>query len=474
MYLMVEAGIRGGLSNITKRHAIAHQTEETVNKSHNIYLDANNLYGWAMSQAMPYGGFEKLTEPELQKLNVLSIPDDSPYGYILEVDLTYPKHLHDSHSDFPVAPVRRCVSFDELSPYSKSLYHKLGLKGQPTKKLIADLHDKIHYIVHYRNPKLYLNLGLEVSKIHSALKFRQSFWLRDYISLNTERRKQAKNAFEKDFFKLMNNSIFGKTMENVRNRVDFELVHTEKRLKKLTARPRFHRIRHFNKDLVGVQCLRSVIKLNKPIYIGFCILDISKTLMYDFHYNVIRKRYQNRAELCFTDTDSLLYHIQTEDIFADMAEDIDKYDTSDFNKDHPLFSTKNKKVLGKMKDELAGQSLDEFVGLRAKMYSIRCGEIESKTAKGVKRSVIRQRLRHDMYVDCLYNERITKETMNVIRSFNHQLFSLKCSKIALSPFDDKRFVLPDKVNTRAHGHFRNSTEGVFDDLCRVFKTPDLS
>ena len=117
MYLIIEAGIRGGLSNITKRHAIAHQTEETVNKTHNIYLDANNLYGWAMSQAMPDGGFEKLTEPELQKLNVLSIPDDSPYGYILEVDLTYPKHLHDSHSDFPVAPVRRSVSFDELSPY---------------------------------------------------------------------------------------------------------------------------------------------------------------------------------------------------------------------------------------------------------------------------------------------------------------------------------------------------------------------
>ena len=206
--------------------------------------------------------------------------------------------------------------------------------------MIADLHDKIHYIVHYRNLKLYLNLGLEVSKIHSALKFRQSFWLRDYISLNTERRKQAKNAFEKDFFKLMNNSIFGKTMENVRNRVDFELVHTEKRLEKLTAKPRFHRVRHFNKDLVGVQCLRSVIKLNKPIYIGFCILDISKTLMYDFHYNVIGKRYQNRAELCFTDTDSLLYHIQTDDIFADMAKDIDKYDTSDFKKDHSLFSTK--------------------------------------------------------------------------------------------------------------------------------------
>ena len=274
--------------------------------------------------------------------------------------------------------------------------------------------------------------------------------------MNTEKRKKAKNTFEKEFFKLLNNSIFGKTMENVRGRQNLELVHTERRLKKVAAKPSFNRVYIFNKDLVAAHCVKTKIELNKPIYVGFAILDLSKTLMYSFHYDYIKTRYGNNAQLCFTDTDSLLYDVKTADIYKDMAKDADKFDTSDYPTDHALHSVTNKKVLGKMKDETAGVPIKEFVGLRSKMYSIRHGRVEKKTAKGIRKATIRKDLRHAMYKDTLFNEAVTQATMRAIRSVNHELYSVVCSKRALSPYDDKRYVLDDKFSTRAHGHYRNN------------------
>ena len=323
-------------------------------------------------------------------------------------------------------------------------------------KLIADLCDKSNYVVHYRNLKLYTRLGMQVTKVHRVIAFDQSSWLSRYIELNTEMRKQAKNPFEKDFFKLMNNSVFGKTMENTRNRIDLSLVNESHQLLKKTKLPRFLRTRIINEDLVSVQCSATRVKLNKPIYIGFCVLDISKTLMYNFHYDVIRARYGGGAKLCFTDTDSLLYWIRTDDIYSDMNEQIELYDTSEYPVSHPLHSTHNKKVLGKMKDEMAGQVISEFVGLRSKMYSILTARgIEKRTAKGIKKATIRKCLRHVMYIDCLWSGKSSRELVRNIRSINHKLYSTVQRKVALSSFDDKRFVLSDKRTTRAHGHYHN-------------------
>ena len=179
----------------------------------------------------------------------------------------------------------------------------------------------------------------------------------------------------------------------------------------------------FNDDLLGVHCLKSVIKLNKPIYVGFAILDISKTLMFEFHYNYIKAQYGDRAQLCFTDTDSLLYDIQTPNLYADMKRDHVLFDTSNYPKEHSLHSDVNKKVIGKMKDETAGEPIKEFVGLRSKMYSMMVGKSEKKTAKGIKRATIRQSLKHVMYKDVLFNERTTRETMRAIQSVNHEIFS---------------------------------------------------
>ena len=194
-------------------------------------------------------------------------------------------------------------------------------------------------------------MGMVLTKIHRAISFTQSPWLKSYIDFNTNKRKDAKNATEKDFFKLMNNSVFGKTMENLRKRVNVELVNTEKRVKKLTAKPTFQAFKIFHEDLAAMHMKKVKIVLNRPTYVGFCILDISKLLMYDFHYNHMKVNYGEGVKLLFTDTDSLCYEIHTNDIYSDMATHIEFYDTSDYPSNHPLYSNVNKKVLGKMKDE---------------------------------------------------------------------------------------------------------------------------
>ena len=201
------------------------------------------------------------------------------------------------------------------------------------------------------------------------LKFDQSPWLKQYIDFNTEKRKHAKNSFEKDFFKLMNNSVFGKTMENLRKRVDVRLVTNENKLDKLTSKPTYVSSKIFNENLVAVHKIKETLTLNRPAYVGMCILDLSKTLMYDFHYNYIKKKYNDRAKLLFTDTDSLTYEIGTVDAYKDFWTDKDIFDNSEYPEKSPYYCNTNKKKIGKFKDEACGIPITEFVGLKSKMYS---------------------------------------------------------------------------------------------------------
>ena len=198
---------------------------------------------------------------------------------------------------------------------------------------------------------------MRVSKVHRVLEFDQSPWMAPYIEMNTELRKQAQSDFEKDFFKLMNNSVFGKTMENLRRRINIHLIKGDvnaqgwNKLRKLIAKPSYAGRKTFSESLTAIHMYKDKLCLNRPIYVGMCILDLSKTLMYDYYYNKLKKQYGNKCQLLYTDTDSLLIHIETEDVYKDMRNSSELYDTSNFNKHHELFSEDNKKVLGKFKDE---------------------------------------------------------------------------------------------------------------------------
>ena len=277
--------------------------------------------------------------------------------------------------------------------------------------------------------------------------------------MNTNLRTQAKNNFEKDFFKLMNNSVFGKTMENIRNRVNVKLVNTEERLKKLTAKPNLKSPpKIFSENLVSVHLKKTRLTMNKPVYLGMCILDLSKTIMYDFHYNYIKPKYGAKAKLLFTDTDSLMYEIETEDFYKDITKDVkDRFDTSDYPENHTsgIPTGINKKVLGMFKDEAAGKIIKEFVGLRAKLYSFIMEDgKENKKCKGVKTQVVENSITHEDYKTCLRTGKEQLRKQNIIRSYEHEVYTEEVNKIALSAADDKRHILDDGIHTLAWGHHR--------------------
>lgn len=369
MFQFIEKGLRGGISYIANRYSKAnnkYMKEYYENKpsKYIMYLDANNLYGWAMSQYLPTGGFKWMTQKQIDNIDLAKYKEDSKNGLILEVDLKYPQDLHNFHNDYPLAPEKVKVTDSMLSNYSKRIADKYNISTGLVYKLIPTLSNKEKYVLHYRNLQLYIDLGLKVSKVHRVLEFNQSPWLKQYIAFNTEKRKNAKNAFEKEFFKLMNNSVFGKTMENIRKRVDVRLVTDEKKLLKLTSKPTYVSCKIFNENLVAVHKIKETITLNRPAYVGMSILDLSKTLMYDFHYKYIKKNYGEKAMLLFTDTDSLTYEIEANDVYRDFWIDKDKFDNSDYPEGSPYFDKTNKKVIGKFKDEAAGVPICEFVGLR--------------------------------------------------------------------------------------------------------------
>lgn len=463
MFQFIEKGMRGGVSYIAHRYGKANNKymsdyDPKQPSKHIMYLDANNLYGFAMSQHLPTGGFKWLSQKNIDRLNLATYEKDSEKGLILEVDLEYPKELHDLHNSYPLAPEQIKVNKDMLSNYCKQIAEKFHLSMGLVTKLIPTLNNREKYVLHYRNLQLYIDLGLKVSKIHRALEFDQSPWLKKYIDFNTEKRKYAKNALEKDFFKLLNNAVFGKTMENLRKRVDVKLVTNEKQLNNLTSKPTFVSSKIFNGNLVAVHKIKEQLTLNRPAYVGMCILDLSKTLMYDFHYNYIQKRYGSKAQLLFTDTDSLCYEIQTEDIYADLWQDKHLFDNSDYPKDNKYFNITNKKVIGKFKDESASIPIIEFVGLRSKMYSyIKENQQVGKTAKGIKKNTIKNEIKHTDYKKTLFENKQLYHQMKTIRSENHQLASYELNKVSLSCYDDKRYIHEDGISSYAYGH-KNITQ----------------
>ena len=250
----------------------------------------------------------------------------------------------------------------------------------------------------------------------------------------------------------------GKSFENVRLRRNFHLVFKGKKAEQLVAKPTFKSSDIINDDLALIEMLRCKVTLNKPIYVGFCVLEMSKHLMYQFHYQHIKQRYHGNATLCFTDTDSLCYHIKTDDIYADMKENMDLYDTSNYPVDErQLFSKSNAKVVGKMKDECGGAAPREFVGLRSKMYSLQVSKNDQKpklTAKGVNRTFVKKHVRHEMYLHTLQTRKVTYAKFRHFKSKRHNVTTVQADKVCLSAFDNKRYILPNGISTLAYGHCR--------------------
>ena len=272
--------------------------------------------------------------------------------------------------------------------------------------------------------------------------------------MNIELRKLAKNDFEKDFFKLMNNAVFGKTMESIRKHRDIKLVTTDKKRSKLVSEPNYHIINYITEVLSIIEMNKTKVKMNKPIYLGLSILEISKLLIYEFWYNYMKPKYGNNVKLCYLDTDSFIMNIKTEDFYKDIANDVEKrFDTSNYEVNRPLPTGKNKKVIGLMKDELGGKIIMKFGTLRPKTFSyLRDDCKEDKKAKGTKKCILKTMIKFNDYKNCLLKDEVILKSQQRFISKKHDVYTENINKIAFSHNDDKRIVSSDKIMSYPYGY----------------------
>ena len=239
--------------------------------------------------------------------------------------------------------------------------------------------------------------------------------------MNTELRKLARNDFEKDLFKLMNNSVFGKTMENIRKHRDIKLVTTDKKKSKLVSEPNYHTINLISEDLSIIEMKKTKVKMNKPIYLGLSILEISKILMYEFWYDYMKPKYNDNVRLCYLDKDSFIMNIKTNDFYKDISDDVD--------------------------------NRFEFIALRPKTYSFLTDNDKiDKKAKGTKKCIIKKMIKFDDYKKCLSNDKLILKSQERFISKNHDVYTEDVNKIALSNDDDKRIISSDKITSYPYGY----------------------
>lgn len=486
MVRLFERGIRGGLTFVNKHHVEAHIPELNNNQDGNVhlaYIDQNNLYGSSLCRPLPHSEFTWLEQAELEHLSknpseILKMEDEADYGYLFEVDLDYPSELHATTADFPLAPEGAYIEEDMFSPFMKTLFNDMCTqrgcdnKYQAYRKLLLTQYEKQYYVCHYSILKFYLGMGMRLVRVRSAIRFRQKRFVEPYIKYNSERRAAARNAFEKDYYKLKNNSFFGKTMEDVRHRIDFRLLTRWDKMERLTSSPLFVDADIFSESVVGVHMFKSKVVLDKPVFIGQAVLDYSKLEMYNLYYNILRKcPLIRQPELVGGDTDSFFLALHTDkeiqlvDIFRNLAQ---YFDSSNYPQDHPLYSAANKARLGCFKDEAAGKVIEEMILLRPKMYSMKYlgQDAAIKRAKGISRHLVAS-TSHATYRETFLLQRETTYDMTILRSSLHTIQTVTFRKRGLSMWEDKRCWL-DANTSFPHG---SCLSGLPAKRRRVFPAP---
>ena len=361
--------------------------------------------------------------------------ENNDYGAILEVYVEYPAMAR--------------IRYQDLSFLTKQK------KIKKVHKLVTTLDDKERYIVYISALKQALDHGLKLKKVHRVIEFKQQAWLKPYIDKNNGLRKHAKNEFEKDLFKLMNKSVYGKTMEKVRNHRDIKLFTANAKRRRYVPEPNYMSSKCFSKGFIAIEMRKTKVLMNKPVYLGQAILDISKTLMYEFYYDYLKSKYGDKVRLCYMDTDSFILQIQTEDFYKDIANDVNiLFDTLGYAKklNRPLPTRINEKVIGTFKDELSGKVIAEFCAPRAKTYALKDEDNkETKRAKGTKKSVIENDLKLEDYKDSVLKNKTVLRSQQRFKSHNHKVFTEEVNKIAISSNDDKRIQDFDGITIHAYG-----------------------
>ena len=390
-----------------------------------------------MSKPLPYDEIKFDNTVKLE--DILNTPDDSDTGYFIELDLTYPNNIKEKTKNFPFAPVNKKINPDNFNDYMKEIKPDTYIKSS---KLICDCSDKKNYLIHHRMLKFYIRHGMMVDKVHNIISFKQSKWLEKYISFNTQKRNKANNDFEKDFYKLLNNAFYGKTMENVRNRLKIKFFNKDdyREIIKQQSKLTFNGIHKSYENCYSYTVRQNEVLMVKPIYLGFTVLELSKLLMYETYYDKLQPYFgQENIKLHYMDCDSFVLSIETQNIINDLKNLEDLFDFSNLDKNHELFSNKNRKVVGKFKIETPENIwIDEFVALRSKCYAFKCGDNSKNKLKGISKSQSKN-IKFEEYYNCLFGREYQQECDNyIIRSINHEMVLQKVKKSTLSIFDDKR------------------------------------
>ena len=446
LLLLLENKIRGGISSVMgDRHVQSDENKQI------LYIDANNLYGWAMSQYLPIGDFKKIKlccEYDSVLMNeikedIFNTPDGNEFGYFIECNLEYPAEIKEKTKNFPFCPYQTKADPDLFSGYMNSVNQP---NYKPTSKLMCDVTNKSKYMIHYRMFKFYLNQGMKVTKIHTIYRFKQSPWLGKYIDHNTLKRTVAKTNFKKYLYRLMNNAFFGNTMENVRDRTNLEFIdHSQidqiiKRQSKLSFKGI---VDHYSKFSVYKFDKEKTV-FDKPIYLGFTVLELSKLLMYEFYYNKLQPYWKQSIQLHYMDSDSFILSFDTnhQELINFSQENKDEFDFSELDKSHELYNPINKKVIGKIKIETSPVLvLDTFTALRSKSYSFSYNNNNNNNIQKAKQKGIQKARKCEHYKKSLFNSETSISTNISIRSNLHNLTVEKQPKLCLNPFDDKRLYI---------------------------------
>ena len=441
LFQMFEQGIRGGLSGVFGDRYIESDKNTIIERVH-----MNNLYGFAMLQHLPTGNFQIYENNSITKSfinKVLNTHDCSNIGYVLIVDLIYPDNIKYKSKNFPICPENKTINPDNYTEYMKEHEPR---PHRPTSKLICDQTNKEYYIVHYSNLKFYLRMGMIIKKVHRIVSFDQSAWLAKYIDYNTKKRSEADSDFMKDYHKNLICSFFGKTMEDIRNRIKVEFVKItdERTILRYQSRLDFNGIHKSYQDYDTYYFKSNVVKMEKPIYLGFSILELSKLLMYETYYDKLQKYFGiDGIQIHYQDTDAFIMSIKTTDLVNDLSNlqyQYKMFDFSNLNKEHKLFSNEFKKIPGYLKIETPKSLyIDKFVCLRSKCYAYttQLDGYENKF-KGIVKGY-KKEISFDQYYKCLMNQSYNKTCKQFcIRSHDHNMFLQQITKKSLSPFDDKR------------------------------------
>ena len=486
--------VRGGCSGIMLRYSKAnneliHDYDRGRDRTYLLYFDANNLYGWSMSQDLPYANFEWVSQLSIAEMNEslekrdlfikeLKTEFGNGKGCYVECDLIYPRRIHDQHQYYPLAPVRRSVAEEEISAYSKYINEISGCKhNKSSRMLLQTLEPRRHYFCYYKNLLFYVNHGMMLGKVYNIITFKERPLMRSYIEMNTQMRNQATSVAEKNMWKNMNNSVFGKTLENQINYSDLVFVNNEKDFTKTVMNPGFRGHIFVQDNFMIARVLYQQLTLNKPCYLGATITELAKLHMFEFYYDVLQPFFGwENVKLCMTDTDSLLLEITLPEdplkpdynIYSAIS-DIQKrfdcpIDTSGIDPEiiakYKIKGDHNKEV-GYFKSETGSKPIREFVGLRSKVYSYIMEENPEEhhtRAKGVGRDALKL-IEHESYKKCIFNQddpELIRQNVDVplIRSKTHKLYSMIVSKIGLSCNDTKRYICSDNIHTLPYGHYR--------------------